>query len=130
MSEVNRQWVLIPDAVFSKGKATFKVNHLTKFAIFRNVVINKPTEEKVVTGVEVGKTSSTTQTIIYTKPRPIIPLNGYVKTATTTSSTTIGKVTKQIHEVVIGKTRIIIGTLLYILLFVLVYVRFKKNKKK
>ncbi len=35
LNEVNHQWVLIPDAVFSHGVATFSVNHLTTFAIFR-----------------------------------------------------------------------------------------------
>lgn len=35
LNETNQEWVLIPDAVFSGKKAIFRVNHLTKFAIFR-----------------------------------------------------------------------------------------------
>ena len=35
--EATIQWVLVPDAVFSDGKAVFTVNHLTKFAIFSTV---------------------------------------------------------------------------------------------
>jgi hypothetical protein len=34
LNETNWQWVLIPDAVFTYGKVSFKVTHLTKFAIF------------------------------------------------------------------------------------------------
>lgn len=34
LNEVNWQWVLIPDAVFTENKVTFAMNHLTKFAIF------------------------------------------------------------------------------------------------
>ncbi len=34
LNETNWQWVLIPDAVFSDGKVTLTMSHLTKFAIF------------------------------------------------------------------------------------------------
>jgi hypothetical protein len=34
LNEVNKKWVLIPDAVFDKDKVTFSINHLTRFAIF------------------------------------------------------------------------------------------------
>mgnify|MGYP000365602274 CR=1 FL=1 len=34
LNEINNQWVLIPDAVFTNNHAVFRVNHLTKFAIF------------------------------------------------------------------------------------------------
>ena len=34
LNETNWSWVLIPDAVFTKDKVTFYVNHLTRFAIF------------------------------------------------------------------------------------------------
>lgn len=35
INETNRQWVLVPDAVFVDMHATFTVNHLTTFAIFK-----------------------------------------------------------------------------------------------
>lgn len=34
LNEVNKKWVLIPDAVFEKDRVVFGVNHLTRFAIF------------------------------------------------------------------------------------------------
>jgi hypothetical protein len=36
LNETNQQWVLIPDAVFSDTFVTFEIDHLTKFAIFKN----------------------------------------------------------------------------------------------
>lgn len=38
------RWILIPNAVFSDGKVTFKVNHLTRFAVFS---VNKATGELI-----------------------------------------------------------------------------------
>lgn len=35
LDDAANEWVLMPDAVFSADKVTFKVNHLTLFAIFR-----------------------------------------------------------------------------------------------
>lgn len=34
LNEVNSQWVLIPEATFTDGQATYQVNRLTRFAIF------------------------------------------------------------------------------------------------
>ncbi len=34
LNETNKEWVLIPEALFSNNQVIFKVNHLTKFAIF------------------------------------------------------------------------------------------------
>lgn len=34
LNDINNKWVFIPDAVFFEDKVVFKVNHLTKFAIF------------------------------------------------------------------------------------------------
>lgn len=34
LNETNQQWALIPDAVFTLDKVTFKVSHLSQFAIF------------------------------------------------------------------------------------------------
>ncbi len=34
LNEVNGQWVLIPDAVFSEKRVQFHVNHVSRFAIF------------------------------------------------------------------------------------------------
>lgn len=46
LNETNWQWVLIPDAIFSGDKVSFKVSHLTKFAIFKK-------EEMVVNNVKI-----------------------------------------------------------------------------
>jgi hypothetical protein len=34
LNETNWKWVLIPDAIFTEDKVVFKVDHLTRFAIF------------------------------------------------------------------------------------------------
>lgn len=39
--EANREWALIPDAVFTSSKVTFQVGHLTKFAIFGGLAVEQ-----------------------------------------------------------------------------------------
>jgi hypothetical protein len=62
LDEQNSQWVLIPDAVFTDGKVTFKVNHLTKFAIFRatDKIIKIPQEPTPSSPLPSGKTPTLT----------------------------------------------------------------------
>lgn len=43
LNETNKNWVLIPDAIFSKESVSFTVNHLTKFAIFSSLEDGSPT---------------------------------------------------------------------------------------
>lgn len=50
LNEKKWSWVLIPDAVFTKDKVVFSVNHLTKFAIFEDKkidTINKKNESNI-----------------------------------------------------------------------------------
>jgi len=60
LNEVNQQWVLIPEIVFEKNKVSFRINHLTKFAIF---AIKKPTSSFSVasTSAIVKQTETTDQ---------------------------------------------------------------------
>jgi len=52
LNEANRQWVLIPDAVFSGGKASIKVRYLTRFAVFGEKA-KKPIPKKEEPGSEI-----------------------------------------------------------------------------
>ena len=47
LNETNQQWVVIPDAIFVNNKAIFKVDHLTKFAIFDVVNVDIVKHEKI-----------------------------------------------------------------------------------
>lgn len=87
LNETNKQWVLIPDAVFSAKKVTFRVNHLTRFAIFRAV---KSTPTKVTSQTPSRSISipAIEGFLKPSEPRTILPVEevkGIVRPTTTSS---------------------------------------------
>ena len=76
LNETNNQWVLIPDAIFSNNKATFQVNHLTKFAVFG--VENKPEN-------------------INKQPAPVLQLN--IPSASNNEKTSTSTVPSQLFDI-------------------------------
>lgn len=67
LNEVNMNWVLIPDVVFANNKATFQVNHLTKFAIFG-------------LSPEISTATTSTPLISKVEPKPFLPIPNVSKT--------------------------------------------------
>ena len=58
-NETTQQWVLISDAVFADNKATFKVNHLTKFAVFG--IANEPVSKESTSSKNVTEATSSNE---------------------------------------------------------------------
>ncbi|MEI6190773.1 MAG: hypothetical protein WCP24_00210 [bacterium] len=71
-NDINQQWVLIPDAVFSYGKVTFQINHLTIFSIF--LINDKDIPVDTSGGSLTGEKNKTNLPIIGNK-KPVLATN-------------------------------------------------------
>jgi len=107
LNDVNREWVLIPDVVFYNDKVTFKVNHLTKFAIL----------EILGESLEVSNTS-----LINEKIKPNIPIRGNNKSTTTNEKNIVLPQNIQ-------KNNLLFLGILVVILFIIFGYKYYVNKK-
>ncbi len=128
LNEVNKSWVLIPSVVFTNGKVTFQVNHLTRFAIFDSS-IDKQNDlvSVVVPKISIPVVGVTDREIINLSKNVEEEKNEVINKNSTTSQKTSLKNQPRVVSNYLNTQRLTILILLIIALVFLLYIGFKNK---